>query len=241
MMKKLILLPALLLAFGAAFAQKVEKKDVRVASLVIPGFTVTIEKNIDLVEDALEERLDKADLKIKKVEGFLAALNQHFDEIYADPVNFYIKLEKDSKKKTVVTACVIPTDLTVKQEKIQDNLRLFLAGFVKDVERFEARGHMETQQGYLKKAQKAHASAVGTVEKLDKNIQKDEDKIADKKKQIEKYKERIAELQDEIKKLEANVSKSKDKKNDAQKDVEAAHDNVKSVQGEVDKYRSLSE
>ena len=216
MMKKLILLPALLLAFGAAFAQKVEKKDVQVASLVIPGFTVTIEKNIDLVEDALEERLDKADLKIKKVEGFLAALNQHFDEIYADPVNFYIKLEKDSKKKTVVTACVIPTDLTVKQEKIQDNLRLFLAGFVKDVERFEARGHMETQPGNLKKAQKARAKE----EKAVKALQKAQAAIPKAEQKMEKAKDKAEKAQKAYEDAMKDLEKARKKAEDAQKEVD---------------------
>lgn len=240
-MKKLLVLPALLLAFATAMGQDVKSKSVQVGTITAPGFTVTIQKNIDLVEDAMEQRLDEANLKTKKVEGFVAALDQLFAEIDSDPINFYMKLEKDGRQKTEVIVCVIPTDLTADRKKMQENLRNFLQDFVQYVTKFEARNNMEAEQDNLKKAQKKHATAIGAVEKLDKNIQKDQDKIAEKKKEIEKYKAKIAELQEDIKKLEASVAKSQDKKVDAQKNVEDAHSNVKSVQGEVEKYRSLSE
>lgn len=241
MMKKILLLPALLLAFAPLFAQKVESKNVQVGTMSVPGFTMTIPKDAKLVQDALNNRLREADLKTKKAEGFIAVLNQLFSEISTDPINLYTLVEKDGRNKAKVTVCVIPTDLSINRDKIQDNLRDFLEGFSQYVTRFEAKNNMAAEQDNLKKAQKKHASAVGAVEKIDKSIQKDQEKIADKKKEIEKYKAKIAELQEDIKDLEASIAKSQGKKTDAQKDVDDAHSNVKSVEGEVEKYRSIAE
>ena len=241
MMKKFLLLPAMLLVFVSSMGQKVEKIDVKVLAITVPGFTVNIEKNSKLVEAAMEQRLKDADLKTKEVEGFTAALDQLFVDIDDEPVNFFVKIEKDNKKKTQVTVCATPVQITTKSDKHLENLHRFIEDFVQYVNKFEAQKNMEEQQGELKKAQKKHASAVGAVEKIDKSIQKDQDKIAEKKKEIEKYKAKIAELQDEITKLEGGISKSQDKKADAQKDVDKAHSKVKNVVGEVEKYRSLTE
>ena len=233
MMKKFLLLPAMLLVFVSSMGQKVEKIDVKVLAITVPGFTVNIEKNSKLVEAAMEQRLKDADLKTKEVEGFTAALDQLFVDIDDEPVNFFVKIEKDNKKKTQVTVCATPVQITTKSDKHLENLHRFIEDFVQYVNKFEAQKNMEEQQGELKKAQKKHASAVGAVEKIDKSIQKDQDKIAEKKKEIEKYKAKIAELQDEITKLEGGISKSQDKKADAQKDVDKAHSKVKNVEGEV--------
>lgn len=241
MMKKLILMSAMLMAFAIVNAQKVTSTNVKMGGINIPGFTVTIEKNIDLVEDAMEQRLKDAGLKMKKNNGFLTAIDQLFAEINSSPVNFYTKIEKDGRSKTNVTVCAIATDLMEGSEKLQDNLRSFLEDFVLYVNKLEARNHMETQQGNLKKATKAAASAVSAVDKLDKGIEKNKEKIADKRKEIAKYMEKIKECEEDIKKLEAEINKNQGKRADAQKDVEKANEKVKNVQGEVDRYRSLSE
>lgn len=241
MMKKILLLPAILMVFTVAMAQTAESKSVQVGTLTVPGFSITIEKKVDLVEDALAKRLKDADLKTKKSEGFVAVLDQLFAEIATDPINLYTKVEKKSKSSTEVTVCVIPTDITADREVMQGNLRSFLEGFVQYVTRFEAKRNMESEEGNLKKATKVAASAVATVEKIDRNILKDKEKIAEKKQEIEKYNQKIKECQEEIKKLEANIAKSQDKKTDAQKNVDKANENVQSVQGEVEKYRSIAE
>lgn len=241
MKKNLLLLSALLFAGFTAMGQSITTKDIQIGNSKAPAFTVTIEKNVDLVEDAMEKRLKEAGLKTKKVEGYLAALDQFFAEISSDPINLYTKVEKKSKNATTVTVCANPTNLADNREAIQGNVSRFLANFIQFVDKFDAQQKMEEHQSNLKKAQKQHASAVGVVEKHDKNIQKAQEKIAEKKQEIEKYKAKIAALQEDIKDLEASIAKSSDKKADAQKDVDEAHKNVKSVEGEVEKYRSLSE
>ncbi len=241
MMKKLLLLPAMLMAFTMVMAQNIEAKSVQVGTVTAPGFSVTIQKKTDLVQDAMNKRLKDAGLKTKKSEGFIAALDQLFAEIATDPINLYTKVEKDSKNSATVTVCVIPTDLTADRETMQANVRRFVEGFVQYVNKYEAQNNMEAEQGNLKKAQKSQSKAVAAVEKLDKNIQKNKEKIADKKKDIENYKKKIKECEEDIKKLEAEIAKDQDKKTGAQKDVDKANDNVKSVQGEVEKYRQQAE
>ena len=241
MMKKLLLLPAMLMAFSALMAQNIEQKSVQVGTVTAPGYSVTIQKKADLVQDAMNKRLKDADLKTKKSEGFIAVLDQLFAEISTDPINLYTKVEKESKSSATVTVCVIPTDLTADRETMQANVRRFVEGFVQYVTKFEAQNNMEAEQSNLKKAEKSQAKAVAAVEKLDKNIQKNKEKIADKKKDIEKYNQKIKECQEDIKKLEAEIVKDQEKKGAAQKDVEKANDNVRSVQGEVEKYRQQAE
>lgn len=241
MMKKLMLLPAMLMAFAVAVAQNVETQSVQVGTVTAPGFSVTLQKKVDLVQDAMNKRLKEAGLKTKKSEGFVAALDQLFAEIATDPINLYTKVEKQSKNATVVTVCVIPTDLTADRETMQANLRRFVEGFAQYVDKFEAQNNMAAEQDNLKKAEKNQAKAVAAVEKLDKNIQKNKEKIAEKKKKIEEYNQKIKECQEDIKKLESEIAKDQDKKGSAQKDVEKANDNVRSVQGEVEKYRQQAE
>ena len=170
MMKKLLLLPAMLMAFTMVMAQNIEAKSVQVGTVTAPGFSVTIQKKTDLVQDAMNKRLKDAGLKTKKSEGFIAALDQLFAEIATDPINLYTKVEKDSKNSATVTVCVIPTDLTADRETMQANVRRFVEGLVQYVNKYEAQNNMEAEQGNLKKAQKSQSKAVAAVEKLDKNI-----------------------------------------------------------------------
>lgn len=241
MMKKLLLLPAMLMAFTMVMAQNIEAKSVQVGTVTAPGFSVTIQKKTDLVQDAMNKRLKDAGLKTKKSEGFIAALDQLFAEIATDPINLYTKVEKESKNSTVVVVCVIPTNFSSDQADMQANARRFLEGFAAYVDKHEASLNMAAEQDNLKKATKVHASAVSAVEKIDKSIQSDREKIASKQKEIEKYNQKIKECQEDIKKLEASIAKSQSKRADAEKDVNAAQENVKAVEGEVEKYRSLSE
>ena len=145
MMKKFLLLPAMLLVFVSSMGQKVEKIDVKVLAITVPGFTVNIEKNSKLVEAAMEQRLKDADLKTKEVEGFTAALDQLFVDIDDEPVNFFVKIEKDNKKKTQVTVCATPVQITTKSDKHLENLHRFIEDFVQYVNKFEAQKNMEEQ------------------------------------------------------------------------------------------------
>ena len=79
------------------------------------------------------------------------------------------------------------------------------------------------------------------VEKLDRKVVSDQEKIADKKAEIQKHQQKIAELQEDIKRLEANIAKNQEKRAGAQEEHNKASENQKAVEGQVEKYRSLSE
>jgi chromosome segregation ATPase len=241
MMKKMLFFSAALLLFVGVNGQSAQTTSVQVGPVTAPAFTITINKDVKLVQNAMNQRLKEADLKTKKSEGYVACLDQLFAEIATVPINLYTKVEKESKGVAVVTVCVIPTDLTVDRETIQNNTRSFIEGFVKYVNRHEARENMEQQMENQKKAQKKVESAVSDVAKIEKNIKGYQEDIADKQKDIEKYREKIADCEKDIQKLQENIKKSEQKKADAEKEVEKARENLNEVTKEVDKYRQLAE
>ena len=241
MIKKILLFSVALVFFASVKAQEVQATSAQVGPVTAPAYTVTINKDDKLVQNAMNQRLKEADLKTKKSEGYVACLDQLFAEIATVPINLYTKVERESKGKTVVTVCVIPTDLTVDREVIHGNTKVFLESFVKYVDRYEARGKMEEEQENLKKAQKKLESAEASVKKIDNTIKDYQEDITDKQKDIEKYREKIADCEKDIKKLQDNIEKQQSKKADAEKEVEKARDDVNAVLKDVEKYRSLSE
>ena len=241
MMKKMLLISVVMVLFFGAKAQTVEATSVQVGPITMPAYTVKIEKEERLVQNAMNQRLKEADLKTKKTDGYVACEDQLFAEIATVPINLYTKVERDSKRSCIVTVCAIPTNLTTERETILANTQLFLINFINYVNRFEARGMMEDEQDNLKKAQKKLESAEAAVAKIEKSIKSDQESIADKQKDIEKYKEKIANCQADIKKIEESIAKSEKKKAEAAKEVEKARANVDAVLKEVEKYRNLSE
>lgn len=240
-MKKLFAMAvAMVMAFGA-MAQRAESATAEVGTIKAPAFTITIEKDDSFVQEAMNQRLKEAGLKTKKTEGYVAVIDQLFAEISTSPINLYTKVERESRHSSKVTVCVIPTDLTGDRESLQANTRTFTESFAKYVARYEAKGNMEKEQDNLKKAQKQQSKAVSALEKIDNGIAKNKEKIADLKKDIEKYNLKIKECQEEIKKLEGDNAKNQEKRTEAQKGLDDANSNVKSVEGEVERYRSLSE
>lgn len=241
MIKKLLLFSAALVLFAGVKGQEVQATSAQVGPVTAPAYTMTINKDEKLVQNAMNQRLKEADLKVGKSEGYVACIDQLFAEIATVPINLYTKVEKESKGVTKVTVCVIPTDLTIDREALQANTKTFLEGFVKYVNRHEARQNMEEQMENLKKAQKKVESAESDVKKIEGKIKDLQDDIADKQKDIAKYREKIAECEKDIKKLQDNIEKQQSKKSDAEKEVQKARENESAVMKEVEKYKSLSE
>lgn len=227
--------------FAGVRSQSVEAVNTQVGPVTAPAFSVKIEKDEHLVQDALNQRLKDADLKTQKIEGFTACIDQLFADIASLPVNFYTKVERKSKNSCVVTTCAFPTDLTVNNESIQENTRKFLEGFVGYVDRFEARGFMEEAQKSLTKAQKKLESAESTLAKIDKNIQEDQEDIAKKQKDIEKYNEKIADCQADIKKIEEKMAKRQTERSKASQEVDKARETVESALKEVQKFQKMAQ
>lgn len=244
MTKKLLSLATAVMLFGSLMAQNVQVTQVQIGETTANGYTISLDKELKLTEQAMEKRLKEAKLKTKTVKPYTACLNQVFTDLAAEPVSFYYKLEEKGKKKdrtTELTVCVIPNDLTSNQEALQGNVRKFMEGFGQYVARFEAANNMEEQKKKLEKAQKTLKNAEGDMADLEKSIKKDQDKIASKKKDIENYKSKIADAENDIKSLESNIKKTTDEKGPAQKKIEGAQEEVKKLEAEVEKYRRLTE
>ena len=244
MMKKMLTFAAAVAFMGSVLAQNVQVTTVQIENTTANGYTVSIDKELKLAESAMEKRLKEAKLKTSKAKPFTACLNQVFADLSAEPVDFYFKMEEKGKKNdrsTELTVCVIPKNMTVDHEAMQNNVRKFMEGFPQYVARYEAAQNMEAEQKNLEKAQKALKNAEGDLADLEKSIKKDQDKIAGKKKDIEGYKSKIADAENDIKSLESSIKKSEDQKGSAQKKIEEAHEQVKKVEAEVEKYRRRTE
>lgn len=244
MLKKVITLAfAAFMAMGM-MAQSVQETTVMVGEKTVTAYTVSLQKNADLVQDAMNQRFKEAKLKTKKSEGYLAALDQIFPEISNVSMSLYTKVDEQGKRKdkvTVVTVCAISNDLTISQNAINSNVRNFVQNFAQYVNRYEASQNMATEQANLKKAEKAAGKAAAVVTGHENDIAKAQKKIEDRRKDIEKYQQKIMDCEKEIADLEKSIEKSTGKKVEAEKKANEAQQNVRAVEGEVEKYRQMSE
>ena len=244
MIKKLIALAFAAFVGTSLMAQSVQETTVMVGEKTVTAYTVSLQKDVDLVADAMNQRLKDAKLKIKKSEGYVAALDQVFAEISQTSMSLYTKVEEQGKRKnkeTVVTVCAISNDLTISQNAINSNVRNFVQNFVQYVNKYEAGQNMATEQANLKKAEKAAGKAAAAVSDIENDITKAQKKIEDRRKDIEKYQQKIVDCEKEIAELEKSIEKSSGKKVEAEKKSAEAQQNVKAAEGEVEKYRRMSE
>lgn len=244
MIKKLIALAFAAFVGTSLMAQSVQETTVMVGEKTVTAYTVSLQKNADMVQDAMNQRLKDAKLKTKKSEGYIAALDQMYAEISNATMSLYTKVEEQGKRKdkvAVVTVCAISNDLTISQSVINNNVRNFVEGFVQYVSKYEASQQMEAEQANLKKAEKAAGKAAAAVTDLENDIAKAQKKIEDRRKDIEKYQQKIADCEKEIADLEKSIEKNTGKKAEAEKKAEEANQNVKAAEGEVEKYRQMSE
>ena len=244
MVKKIIALALVAFIGTSLMAQNVQEITTKVGEKTVTAYTLTLQKDVDLVQDAMNQRLKDAKLKTKKSEGFIAALDQMFAEVSQASMSLYTKVEEQGKRKnkvTVVTVCAISNDLTISQSVINGNVRSFVQDFAQYVNRYEAGQNMEAEQANLKKAEKAAGKAAAVVAGLENDITKAQKKIEDRRKDIEKYQQKIAECEKEIADLEKSIEKNTGKKSEAERKAEEANQNVKAVEGEVEKYRQMSE
>ena len=244
MIKKLIALAFAAFVGTSLMAQSVQETTVMVGEKTVTAYTVSLQKNADMVQDAMNQRLKDAKLKTKKSEGYIAALDQMYAEISNATMSLYTKVEEQGKRKdkvAVVTVCAISNDLTISQSVINNNVRNFVEGFVQYVSKYEASQQMEAEQANLKKAEKAAGKAAAAVTDLENDITKAQKKIEDRRKDIEKYQQKIADCEKEIADLQKSIEKNTGKKAEAEKKAEEANQNVRAAEGEVEKYRQMSE
>lgn len=244
MIKKVIVLALAAFIGTSLMAQTVQETTTMVGEKTVTAYTVSLQKDVKMVQEAMNQRLKDAKLKTKKSEGFIAALDQVFTDISQNSLSLYTKVEEQGKRKdkvTVVTVCAISNDLTISQSAINGNVRNFLQNFVQYINKYEAGQQMEAEQANLKKAEKAAGKAAAAVTDLENDITKAQKKIEDRRKDIEKYQQKIADCEKEIADLQKSIEKNSGKKAEAERKAEEANQNVKAVEGEVEKYRQLSE
>lgn len=244
MIKKVIVLALAAFIGTSLMAQTVQETTTMVGEKTVTAYTVSLQKDVKMVQEAMNQRLKDAKLKTKKSEGFIAALDQVFTDISQNSLSLYTKVEEQGKRKdkvTVVTVCAISNDLTISQNSINSNVRNFVQNFVQYINRYEAGQQMEAEQANLKKAEKAAGKAAAAVTDLENDITKAQKKIEDRRKDIEKYQQKIADCEKEIADLQKSIEKNTGKKAEAEKKAEEANQNVKAVEGEVEKYRQMSE
>lgn len=244
MIKKVIVLALAAFIGTSLMAQTVQETTTMVGEKTVTAYTVSLQKDVKMVQEAMNQRLKDAKLKTKKSEGFIAALDQVFTDISQNSLSLYTKVEEQGKRKdkvTVVTVCAISNDLTISQSTINGNVHNFLQNFIQYINKYEASQQMEAEQANLKKAEKAAGKAAAAVTDLENDITKAQKKIEDRRKDIEKYQQKIADCEKEIADLQKSIEKNTGKKAEAERKAEEANQNVKAVEGEVEKYRQLSE
>ena len=244
MIKKVIVLALAAFIGTSLMAQTVQETTTMVGEKTVTAYTVSLQKDVKMVQEAMNQRLKDAKLKTKKSEGFIAALDQVFTDISQNSLSLYTKVEEQGKRKdkvTVVTVCAISNDLTISQSAINSNVRNFVQNFVQYINKYEAGQQMEAEQANLKKAEKVAGKAAAAVTDLENDITKAQKKIEDRRKDIEKYQQKIADCEKEIADLQKSIEKNTGKKAEAERKAEEANQNVKAAEGEVEKYRQLSE
>lgn len=244
MFKKSIIV-ALVVLFGLnVAAQNAQESVAQVGALKVPAYTMSFEQDAKLVQNAVNQRLKDSKLKTRNVEGYTAVIDQLVPEISTTPVNLYIKVEEQGKKKNrvaVVTVCAITTDLTIDQNTMRDNVRVYLEALAPYLFKYEANQNMQAEQKNLKQAEKVAASAAAAVADLEKDIASDQKKIKDKQEEIKKLQNKIKDLEKDIRDLQVNIEKTNGKKAAAERKAEEANEGVNAKQGEVERYRQMAE
>ncbi len=233
---------AALMTLGLA-AQSVSESTLQVGGLTVPAATVTIQKDVKMVQDAMIQYLKDSKLKPQKDEqGYYVCANAFIEEIAINDINFYTLVNKKKKNEAEVSVCALSSNLAMNDPtQMRAGAMRWLAGFVSYIDRYEAGLKMQAEQGNLKKAEKEAAKAAAGVAAIDKTIAKKQQKIADKEKEIKKLQQKIKDCEKDIKSLQSDIEKAQGKRGDAEKKVQAANQNVDNVQGEVDRYRQMSE
>lgn len=238
-MKKLILLSISFLLFAGLQAQNIQDSVIKIGVQAANGFIATVPQDVKTVQSTLNQKLKNAKLKTTKVEGYTACLEQVVPEIATFPVNLYVKIEEQgrrSEKVTVISICAMPMNVS---DHVSDSyVRRYLEEIIKQAGREEALEMLAQEEKNLKKAQKEYKNASSDLEKMNKNINSDQDKIASNQKDIEKLQSKIKDLEEKNQKLESNVTKNTEKKSDLEKKTTELQSSIQELEKKIETYRA---
>lgn len=238
-MKRITIFAIAILALSGLRAQ-VTETTVQYGDFTVPAFVISLQQDKDIVSEALNQRLKEGAVKTSKTGGYIAVLNQTFAEIYAQPVDFYAKVEEQGKKKdreTIVTFFAKSPNLTISQNELNVNVRRFAENFPTYVGKYEAQQKLGAEEKNLKKAQKNQEKAVAAAAALEKDIASDQKKIEKKQAEIAKLQSKIEDLNKDIEKINSNIEKNKGKQAGAQEKVNEANKAVQDSENDVNRYR----
>lgn len=243
-MKKLFTIVGCLFAFTMVFAQTVRDTVAKVGVVSTQAYTVSVERNVDLVEGAVKKKLKDASLKVKTTEGYIASLEQVFTLLSSEPVNLYFKVEEKGRrnnKVSVITAFAIYTNLNTDPVALHENVKVLLIDMVNYIDKYEAYTIMVEKQNLLKKAEKIWSQAVSSKNIIEKSIDSDKQKIESKQNDIESLRQKIAECEKSIAEYRSRIDENTQKLSEANRKVAEAESEAKDIEAEVEKYRQLSQ
>lgn len=243
-MKKFFVIIGLLFAISMTSAQVIRDTVAKVGVVSTQAYTVSVEKNVDLVEGAVRKMLKDAGLKIKSTEGYVASLEQVFSELSSEVVNLYFKVEEKGRRNnkiSVITAFAIHANLNTDPVALNENVKELLIDFVNYIDKYKAYTIMVEKQEQLKKAEKVWSQAVSSKTSIEKSISSDKQKIENKQKEIDTLRQKIAECEKSIGEYRSSIEENGKKLSDANKKVSEAEAEARNIESEVEKYRQLSQ
>ena len=92
MIKKVIVLALAAFIGTSLMAQTVQETTTMVGEKTVTAYTVSLQKDVKMVQEAMNQRLKDAKLKTKKSEGFIAALDQVFTDISQNSLSVWMRL-----------------------------------------------------------------------------------------------------------------------------------------------------
>lgn len=203
-MKKILsIIPVLILLAGTSlWAQKtVEGNEKSPLGDSGPCLVVEIEGQRDNVEDVMKDKFKK--LKTGKKKGFITMEKQAYDEISANTMDLYYKVEKggDDRSKVIMFLSTGYDNWMTAQTHPQEvaNAKAILDGLAKEVRIYELTKAIEAQTKVVEEAVKTQEDLVKDQEKLEKEHEKLEEELAENKQSQEENKK---SQEDQKKKLE---------------------------------------
>lgn len=243
-MKKIFAIVGFLMSVVLVSAQTVRDTVAKVGVVSTQAYTVSVDRDVELVEGAVKKRLKDAGLKVKTTEGYVASLEQVFSDLSSEVVNLYFKVEEKGRrnnKVSVITAFAIYANLNTDPVALNENVKVLLVDFLNYIDKYEAYTIMVAKQELLKKAEKVWSQAVSTKTSIEKSIASDKQKIESKQKDIESLRQKIAECEKSIGEYRANIDDNNKKLSEANRHVSEAEAEARNIEAEVEKYRQLSQ
>ena len=149
------------LQLSSVFAQTV--KETKLSILDKERLCYQLELNMEqkILEEAWTLKADELKIKNKMSKGFLMYENVMVNTLYFDPVDLYVKIEKEDKLKTRIYISVstgIDSFITSTDATVTKNMQDFLLQFGIFADQYKLQLDIKTQEELIKKNIKEYSS-----------------------------------------------------------------------------------